>query len=202
MIGLHIADDSERHECENAETHSNHKKPHHQLGSKNYSEDHIWMRSLQSGTYIADLTSNKLFVFSGGRADELSSSKINQLLKQLPSGPYRKLHAKIQSIGAKFRICPQQFEGVGLVQFDSAFDCVSIDEMSLPSGRKWVDFPTYAVRDAFLAFMCDVLSDFSKYIKQPEEVTTSNNFGKSFNELFMIEVILFVILNVALANHF
>jgi hypothetical protein len=184
MIGLHMADESDRHDGD-AKTGA--KKS--QVGSKSYSEDHSWMRSLQSGTYIADLTSNKIFLFSGGRTEELNSSKINQLLKQLPSGPYRRLYGKIQSIGAKYRICPQQFEGVGLVQFDSAFDCVSIDEMSLPSGRKWVDFPSYAVRDAFLTFMCDMLNDFSKYIKQPEEVTAANNFGKSFSEMFMIEVI-------------
>jgi hypothetical protein len=34
-----------------------------------------------------------------------------------------------------------------------------------------------------------MLNDFSKYIKQPEEVTAANNFGKSFSEMFMIEVI-------------
>ena len=180
MIGLHMdARDAE-------EIGADHKQQH--LGSKNYSVDHSWVQSLQSGTHIADLTDNKLYVFSGGKVELVTAGKVSGILRQLPQGPFRKLQARILSLGSKYRLCPQKFEGVGLVQFDSAFDCVSMDELSLPSGRKWVDFPSLAVRDAFFAFMCDILSDFSRYIKPPEEVTTANSFAKSFHELFLIEV--------------
>ena len=158
------------------------------LGSKNYSVDHSWVQSLQSGTYIADLTCNNVYVFKGGKTEVLTAGKISGILRQLPQGPFRKLHARIHSLGSKYRLCPQKFDGAGLDQFDSAFDCISMDELSLPSGRKWVDFPSLAVRDAFFTFMCDILSDFSRYIKPPEVVTTANSFAKSFHELFLIEV--------------
>ena len=44
----------------------------------------------------------------------------------------------------------------GLDEFDSAFDFVSQDE-SRVSSKKWDQFPTIELRDAFLVFMIDIL---------------------------------------------
>jgi hypothetical protein len=114
----------------------------------------------------------------------LPPPRINQILKILPPGPLRKVQSKVQAIADKFRLCPQVFDQHGLSHFDSAFDYKSLDADQLPAGRKWTDFPTLEVRDVFLVFMCEILGDFSRYIRPPETVSAT----ATFQELFLIDV--------------
>jgi len=186
MIGMHIADKmSDNNTTDRDSEHSlpsgtGQGIPRSVIGT-------ALMHSLQPGTYIVDLTENKIRYHDGVRAEPLSASKVQQLVKMLPSGPGRKLHSKLQIIAKKFLLCPQKFDSFGLAEFDSAFEYKSFEGDSLPAGRKWSDFPTFWVRDAFLSFMCDLLGDVSKYIRPPVPSVPGNCFSRSFAEQFMIE---------------
>lgn len=147
--------------------------------------EQLWINHLQSGTFIADLTENKIYLYEQKNTELLSSSRTSQILRSLPNSSFRKLSLKIQSIADKFLLAPQKFDEVGLIQFDSAFDYKSFDENILPGGRKWSDFPTLEVRDAFLIFMCEILGDFSRYIRSPRNIPLQ---GATIQELFKIEV--------------
>jgi hypothetical protein len=147
--------------------------------------DHDWIQNLQSGTFLADLTQNQIFLYENKKTELLSSARTHQILKSLPIGSLRKLQMKIQSLADKYSLCPQEFEEVGLSQFDSAFDFAGDPK------RNSKDFPTNNLRDAFLVFMCEVLGDFSRYIRPPDLATSQG--GATIRELFKIEVSVFFV---------
>jgi hypothetical protein len=189
MIGMHI--NSEANENDTNHSHDLSSSPSstsppasssrlddENFGSQKFHADNDWIHSLQSGTFITDLTHNKIYLYENKKTELLSSTRINQILKSFPSLSFRKLFAKIQIIAEKYLLCPQDFEEVGLSQFDSAFDFAGESKIN------WKDFPTHEIRDAFFVFMCELLGDFSRYIRSPDREIQ----GATVQELFKIEV--------------
>lgn len=148
-----------------------------------YGTDQVWTSSLQVGTYIVDLSEDNISFFNGKDTELLSSAKVSNILRVLPSGPLNKLQTKLSSVASMFRLCPQN---VGHAQFDSVFEFQSFDADTLPMGVLWSDFPTMTVRDAFLRFMADLLGDYSRYIIS-SPFFASTDF-QTFRELFSVEV--------------
>jgi hypothetical protein len=181
MIGMHVTNSQENDINELNVDGSSHRMEEENINicSHRFGADHDWIQNLQSGTFIADLTQNRIYLYENKKTELLSSSRTNQILKSLPSGSFRKLQLKIQQLADKYSLCPQEFEEVGLSQFDSAFDFAGDPK------RNSKDFPTNDIRDAFLVFMCEILGDFSRYIRPPDLTAIQ---GATFKELFKIEV--------------
>lgn len=176
MIGLHMLT------SRSPNTNDNKKVPKEDIFSK-YGADQVWTSSLQAGTYIVDLSEDNISYYNGNNTELLSSLKISNILRVLPTGPLSKLQAKLSFIANKFRLCPQN---VGHAQFDSVFEFQSFDADTLPVGVLWSDFPTMTVRDAFLRFMADLLGDYSRYMIS-SSFFSSTDF-QTFKELFSVEV--------------
>lgn len=145
-----------------------------------------WMSSLQRGTYIVDLSQNKIYLFNGSSGEIMNQSKIQGLLKHLPPSPLKKLHTKLVHIADKFQLCPTG-PASGLEQFDSAFEFQTRESNVLMSGLTWNDFPTLHIRDYFLVFMIDILGDYPVYVKPPILDDRVDKF-RTFKEEFMVEV--------------
>lgn len=179
MIGMHVASSHENEINDPNIEGLPHRLEEESLGSHRFSADHDWIQNLQSGTFIADLTLNRIYLYENKKTELLSSTRTNQILKSFPTTSFRKLHLKIQLLADKYSLCPQKFEEVGLSQFDSAFDFAGDPKSN------WKDFPTNVIRDAFLVFMCEVLGDFSRYIRPPDLKVIQ---GATVKELFKVEV--------------
>lgn len=153
---------------------------------RNHGAGHVWTSSLQGGTYIVDLSDDKLIFFDGKEKERLSAGKISSILRTLPGGPLQRLQSKLSNIAQAFRLCPQD---VGHAQFDSVFEFQTFDADELPAGVTWSDFPTMDVRDAFLRFMADLLGDYSRYIVTANPAPASSvAVFQTFRELFAVEV--------------
>lgn len=137
------------------------------------------MIKLLLGTYIVDLSYNALYQFNGISSDYLSISVVESLTKSLPEGPKIRLQLYLQTIAVEYQIGPQV---AGLEEFDSAFDFVSQDDAQV-STKKWEDFPTLNLRDAFMVFMIDLLGDYPSYIIPPIEDLSADTY-RTFKEEF------------------
>lgn len=180
MIGMHVVNSDVTDMTDVNINEPSEKLEEEQIDSVKFIADHDWIHNLQSGTFIADLTQDRIYLYENKKTELLSSSRTAQILKSLPPASYRKIYHKIQIIADKYQLCPQKFDEMGLSQFDSAFD------FSGDPKRNWNDFPTNDVRDAFLVLMCELLADFSRYIRPPSSLSIQ---GATIRELFKIEVL-------------
>lgn len=112
-------------------------------------------------------------------SEYLSISVVDSLVKSLPLGPKIRLHSFLQNIALDYQIGPQI---AGLEEFDSAFDFVSQDDSQI-STKKWEDFPTLGIRDAFMVFMIDLLGNYPNYIIPPIEDLSADTY-RTFKEEF------------------
>ena len=137
--------------------------------------------AIQPGTYIVDLTGNELYQYASNlETILLNNARVNSIVKTLPMGPKKRLANKLQTIASEYSIGPQTS---GLEIFDSAFEFQSLDNSSTISARKWANFPTLEVRDAFMVFMIDLLGDYTKYIVHPKQDLTEDVY-RTFKEQF------------------
>lgn len=126
--------------------------------------------SLQSGTYIIDLSDNEIYQYSGNMCNHLNSAKLASLTKHIPVAMKKRLSNRLQKIATNYKIGPQT---TGLEIFDSAFEFHSLDESNV-SASQWARFPTLDVRDAFMVFMIDLFGDYTKYIIPPNQDLTAD----------------------------
>ena len=85
---------------------------------------------------------------------------------------------------------------VALAEYDSAFDmhkpALDMDggdtNGNAGQSKRWAQFPTAEVRDAFLVFMIDLLSEYQHYIIPPDAGISSNSSTqfRTFQEMFHI----------------
>ena len=153
-----------------------------------YGADEVWAQSLQGGTFIVDLSEDNIYYFDGKNAEVMSAAKILSILRVMPTGPLNKLQSKLSNIAKKFCLCPQD---IVHAQFDSVFEFHSFDADMLPAGVHWSDFPTMEVRDCFLRFMVDLLSDYSRYVIAIPNSSPST--FRTFREMFKVEVVIITI---------
>ena len=158
-----------------------------------------YARSLIPGTYVVDLTANAIFQYDGKSYEHVNVANkgVEKILQTLPNGPRLRLQHTLQKIASKFAIGPQ---AASLDEFDSAFDfqtaatALQHDDPDSPiydgSGSSKAasmdDFPTLQLRDAFMAFMVDLLGDFPHYIVPPSEDLTDDTY-RTFQEEFRIQ---------------
>jgi hypothetical protein len=139
------------------------------------------------GTYVVDLTSSSIYQFNGKHVELLNANHIENLLRVVPHGPRLRLRDKLRLIADEYHIAPQIS---GLEEFDSAFDFqshnVEGDDSTSVSAKKWEQFPTLDVRDAFLSLMIDILGDYTQYIIPPTEDLTADTF-RTFKEEFAVK---------------
>jgi hypothetical protein len=143
-----------------------------------------WTAHLQSGTHIVDLSGNKLYVVEGGKVEPMGSSRVSALIKMLPPSPLKKVQSIALSLCEKYDLSAK---GDNLSEFDSILEPIKTTHESATEAYS-PEFPTLALRDAFLVFLCDIIGDISKYIRLPVEGSEYNISGSTFSELFMKEV--------------
>lgn len=138
--------------------------------------------SLQSGTYVVDLSDNEIYRFTTSNNSEiLNAAALTSLTKSLPVGPRKRLTTRLQNIATQYRIGPQTS---GLEIFDSAFEFHLADATNV-SSAKWAKFPTLDIRDAFMVFLIDLLGDYTKYIIPPPQDLSSDVY-RTFKEEFSV----------------
>lgn len=182
MIGLHVPDENYVSTNE-VDMHYHHRsKVRSSESAVEYLVRRICSRnSIAEGTYLFDLSYNKLYQYKGNSMSPLSSNTLESLLRMLPGGPRIRLQQKLHSIAERYEIGPQT---KGLEEFDSAFDFQSPDEGKV-TAQMWRDFPTLVIRDAFMVFMIDLLGNFPKYLIPPIEDLSADTF-RTFKEEFYV----------------
>ena len=176
MIGVHISNEShDKIDTLVGQVSTAERKKQMQ----NFFNASKFKQSLQSGTYIVDLSDNEIYVHNGISCELLNTTKLNSLVKAFPANARKRLVNKLQSIATAYKIGPQL---TGLEVFDSAFEFQVVDDSSI-SSRKWAKFPTLEIRDAFMVFMIDLLGDIPKYIIPPVQDLSADVY-RTFKEQF------------------
>jgi hypothetical protein len=155
-------------------------------GSKQVRTPTFWERHVPQGAYVVDLTTNTIYLHSGSIAP-LPKHKLDALANMLPQGPRRRLHDALQRIVELYHLGPSH--KVSLEQFDSAFELEGMtspqDTEKITSNRDFNEFPTLLVRDAFIAFMIDLLGDYTRYIIPPV-LNLNIDLYRTFKEQFAV----------------
>jgi hypothetical protein len=126
------------------------------------------------GTYIVDLSSNKILQGDGYNEILLTSNQLKSLSNTLPYGPKKRIEKKLHSIINKF--IPKNSRN-HLELFDSAFDISSNNE----------NIPSLVIRDMFMVFMVDILGNYSKYIVPINPGEYNTDTYRTFKESYMVE---------------
>ena len=170
--------------------------------------------SIQSGTYIIDLTTNSIAQFDPNSdiVATLSPSRVATLIKALPAGARRRLTRKLDAICEEFQLGPQSHD---LEQFDRVFGSSSSSALfsgdmlsgfvglgteggvhtsptNMHKSRRWCGgFPTLELRDAFMLFMIDIIGpSYTRFILPPPEdmaADTYRTFQESFDTFAYLE---------------
>jgi hypothetical protein len=184
MVGLHI-EEAELQDCFPSAKSVSGKvtKNYLQDMMKKYIQYMHFDYPMLAGTYIIDLNSSGAYMFNGKYSEALSSGQIDNLLKTLPSGPKMRLRSKLQKIAEEYQIAPQL---AGFEELDSAFDFQSSQQTDSENNKLlWDMFPTQDIRDSFMSFMADLLGEYTKYMKPPNDELVEDTY-RTFQEEFSI----------------
>ena len=132
----------------------------------------VWLRQLQRGTYIVDLSANAVSEFNGTVEVPMSPKRLADAMKLLPLGPRRRLEVALLRICQAHTVHPHMYP---LSHFDSAVE----------GPRDGAEFPAAEVRDAFAVFMADCLGDFAKYVVPPSSSLSELGY-RTFQESFRV----------------
>eukprot|EP01034_Spumella_vulgaris_P022474 gene22474-28602_t len=180
MIGIHVNEASA--DQDDRRPGSGKNAAWQQSATKNFAKSLHLSHSIVAGTYIVDLSADALYQFDGKGSERLTPANVETLLKSLPLGPKLRLRAKLQRVSNEYRIGPQT---VGFEEFDSAFDFQSQDDSQV-TAKKWEEFPTLEIRDAFMVFLVDFLGDYPAYVIPPIEDMTVEDTYRTFREEFSV----------------
>jgi hypothetical protein len=187
MVGLHI-ESSELVDLSGSNSKGNKSsKTYIQEMMKKYIQYMHFDYPMLAGTYIIDLNSNCAYMFNGKYSELLSHSQIDNLLKTLPSGPKLRLKTKLTKIAEEYQIAPQI---AGFEELDSAFDFQQHQNVDVGNEETnkvlWEMFPTQDIRDSLMSFMVDLLGEYIKYMKPPNDELLDDTY-RTFQEEFSIQ---------------
>lgn len=177
MIGIHLAsDDLVRSSRSSSFNYSG-------AANKFIQSMHLFY-PIHNGSYIIDLTSNSISLYNGRLIERLSQRQMETITKDLPSAPALRLRAALLSVADNFKIGPQTDS---LFELDSALDLKMSSPDTIETARKWDEFPTLMLRDAFMSFMADLLGDYTRYIIPPTDDLSADTYRTFVEEFKVVE---------------
>lgn len=137
--------------------------------------DFEWMDQLAVGTYLVDLTSNRIFCVEREGILPMPLADKTALISAMPSISFKRIQEQLTKVCSVQGLGPQKG---GFDMFDNAFEYQALDEAQ--------EFPTMDFRDMFLMLMVDILGDYTRFISLPSSDFSADTF-RTFLESFAVD---------------
>jgi len=150
-------------------------RPINEITHDDNNPDFDWLDQLAVGTYLIDLTSNRIFCVERDGILPMPLSDKTALISAMPSVSFKRIQEQLTKVCSMQGIGPQK---TGFEIFDNAFEYQALDDAQ--------DFPTLGFRDMFLMLMVDILGDYPRFISLPSSDFSVDTF-RTFHECFSVE---------------
>lgn len=147
----------------------------HPFNEMTDNSDFDWMDQLVTGTYLVDLTSNRIYCVEREGILPMPLADKTALISAMPAVPFKRIQEHLTKVCTSQGLGPQKS---GFEIFDNAFEYQALDDTQ--------EFPTLGFRDMFLMLMVDIMGDYPKYVSSPSSDFSADTF-RTFKECFSVE---------------